>query len=381
MKKCFLVASVLVLTVGFFGHAQAQNEKSAVDELMTAIDVADLINRGSRDTDIAESLSSQRGFDRASARNKGKTDEQIITYLITNTSEKIIDKNKSIRHKTDGDKYYLEAQYKKAGKEYSLAIAYSKGDYTPYKLRGDTYRQYLTTEFSPLPGTSSDAGKNVYLNKTRTLLCKSIYSDYRKSIEIIDEVIRKNIADINMIKFRMEQRIPNYETNDKASPSRSRTAQDIKNMRQFNTLSQVQRVANQAKNKMEKAVSDYKLVCEKEDAAWREFIKMERENKREKKWAKYIETEEMSYFYDKSNIAKSDDNLEVWTRRENMNDEMSYDAAKVRINCGKSTSATTDFMKYNEMGDIVSEIHHDNVIMTKVFPGAMEERLLKEVCK
>jgi hypothetical protein len=365
------------------GLAQAQNEKSAVDELITAIDVADLINRGSSDADIAELLSSQRGFDRASARNKGKTDEQIITYLITNTKifENLTDKNKSIKHKTDGDKYSLEAQYKKAAKEYSLAIAYSKGDYTPHKLRGDAYRQYLTTEFSSSPGSSSDEAKNILLKKTRTLLCKSIYSDYRKSIEIIDEVIRKNIADINMIKFRMEQRIPNYETNDKASPSRSRTAQDIKNMRQFNTLSQVQRVANQAKNKMEKAVSDYKLVCEKEDAAWREFIKMERENKREKKWAKYIETEEMSYFYDKSNIAKSDDNLEVWTRRENMNDEMSYDAAKVRINCGKSTSATTDFMKYNEMGDIVSEIHNDNVIMTKVFPGAMEERLLKEVCK
>ena len=106
-------------------------------------------------------------------------------------------------------------------------IAYSKEDYTPYKLRGDTYKQYLTAEFSPLSGSSSDEAKKILLNKTRALLCKSIYSDYRKSIEIIDEVIRKNIADINMIKFRMEQRTPNYETDDKASPSRSRTAQDI----------------------------------------------------------------------------------------------------------------------------------------------------------
>ena len=85
MKKLFLVASVLGLTVGFFGLARAQNEKSPVDELMTAIDVAELINRGSGDADIAELLSSQRGFDRVAARNKGKTDEQIITYLLTNT--------------------------------------------------------------------------------------------------------------------------------------------------------------------------------------------------------------------------------------------------------------------------------------------------------
>lgn len=383
MKKLFWIVSVFVLTVGSFGLTRAQNEKPAGDEVLTAIDVADLIKRGSSDTDIAELLSSQRGFDRVSARNKGRTDEQIIAYLLTSTkeSENLFDKNKSIRHKADGDKYSVKAQYKKAAKEYSLAIMYSKEDYAPHKLRGDTYKQYLTTAFPPLPGSGSDEAKNILLNKARALLCKSIYSDYRKSIEIIHDTIQKNISDINAIKFRMEQKARNTESDSKASPSRSRTAQDIKDMRQLRVIFNLQRVASQAQIKMKKAMSDYKFVCGKEDAARREFIKNERENKREKKWVRYMETDEALHFYDKSSITKSDENLTVWTRRENMDDEMSYDAARVGINCGKGTTGIIDSLKYDELGDLVSKIHNDDVIMSKVFPGAMEERLLKEVCK
>jgi hypothetical protein len=383
MNKLFFSVPVLALAFGFFGLAQAQNEKPAVDEVLTAIDVAELISRGSSEPDIVNLLSSRQKFDAASARNKGKTDEQIIAYLIDNQdrSKKGNDRNQSIRHRTDGDKYFLEAQYKKAAKEYASAIAFSKEDYTPYKLRGDAYKKYLTAEFSQSPGTKADEAKNDLLKKTRVLLCRSIYSDYTKATEIIDEAIRKNIAEINAIKFRMEQRSPNYEAEDKASPSRSRTAQEIKDMRHYRTLTQIQGIANQAKSKMKMAVADYKLACEKEDAARREFIKTERENKREKKWARYIETEEFSYFYDKAGIARVDDNLEVWTRRENMNDEASADVSKIRINCGKSSSATLYTMKYDEMGEEVSKVQNDNLIMSKIFPGSMEERLFKEVCK
>ena len=323
MRNWFFAVAVLALTVGFSGLAQAQNEKNPDDEVLTAIDVAELINRGSGDADIAELLSSQQGFDRVAARNKGKTDEQIIAYLLTNTKnfDKVIDKSKSIKHRTEGDKYYQESQYRKAAKEYSLVITYSKEDYTPHKLRGDTYKRYLTAELSPSSGSSSDEAKKVLLDKTRALLCLSIYSDYRKSMEIIDDVILKNISDMNMIKFRMEERA----SESRASPPRIRTAQDNKDIRQLRTLSRVQREANQADIKMKMAISDYKLVCGKEDAARREFLKGERENKREKKWIKYIETEEMSHFYDKSSVAQSEENFEVWARRENMHDEMSYE--------------------------------------------------------
>jgi hypothetical protein len=108
---------------------------------------------------------------------------------------------------------------------------------------------------------------------------------------------------------------------------------------------------------------------------------MERENKREKKWVKYIETDETSHFYDKSSIAKSDGNLDVWTRLENMNDEMSYDVVKVRIDCEKSSIGAMISLNYDEMGDLVSNNHYDDVIMRRVFPSAMEEMLLKEICK
>ena len=383
MKKFIFFVSVLALAFGFSGLAQAQNEKPAVDEVLTAIDVAELISRGSSESDIVKLLSSRQKFDAVSARNKGKTDEQIIAYLVANQdrSKKGNDRNQSIRHRTDGDKYFLEAQYKKAVKEYSSAIEFSKEDYLPYKSRGDAYKKYLAAEFSPLAENKTDEAINNLLKKTRKLFCGSIYSDYTKATEIVDEAIRKNIAEINAIKFRMEQRNPNYGADDKASPSRSRTAQDIKDMRHLRTLGQTQGIANQAKNKMKMAVADYKLVCEKEDAARREFIKGERESKREKKWTRYIETEEFSYFYDKPGTARVDENLEVWTRRENMNDEASADVSRVRINCKNSAYAIMDIIKYDEMGEEVSKVHTDNIIMSKIFPGSMEERLFNEVCK
>src|SRR5512140_1198013 len=54
------------------------------DEIVTAIDVAELWNKGLGDADIASRLSTQRGFDRQAALNKGVTDEKIIDDLITN---------------------------------------------------------------------------------------------------------------------------------------------------------------------------------------------------------------------------------------------------------------------------------------------------------
>lgn len=383
MKNFFPLVSILVLAAGFLGPASAQSQNPSADEVWTAIDVAEWIFSGSSDTDIAARLSSRRGFDRTAALNKGKTDGQVIAYLINGPgkSETPADKNKSVRHKADGDRYLLEGQYKKAAKEYSSAIAYSQGDYTPHKLRGDAYKHYLKAEFSPATGGTADEGKNALLDKTRKFLCQSIYADYKIASEIVDEAIRRNIAEINAIKFRMEQRAPNYETEGQASPTRSRTAQDIKDMRHLRALSQMQGVANQAQVKMKNAVADYKLVCGKEDAARRESIRNEKEAKREKKWVKYAEAEEASFFYDRSGVVKSGGSLDVWTRRENSNDETAFHAAHVRVDCPKNVIGILESSSYDEMGELVASTRHENATMTHIFPGSWEATLFKQVCR
>jgi cytochrome c-type biogenesis protein CcmH/NrfF len=63
---------------------------SSENEILTAIDVVDLMQRGSSDADIAKLLSDQSGYDRASALKKGNTDEQIIRSLIANPAKKLL---------------------------------------------------------------------------------------------------------------------------------------------------------------------------------------------------------------------------------------------------------------------------------------------------
>jgi hypothetical protein len=383
MKKYFPFVWALFLVAGFFTPSAAQNQKPPEGEVWTAIDVAEWILSGSSEVDIAGRLSSRRGFDRAAALNKGKTDAQIIAYLIAGggTSENPADRNQGVRHKANGDRYFQEGQPKKAAQEYSLAAAYSQGDYAPYKSRGDVYRQYLVANLAPSPGGAADEAQNALLDKTRKFLCRSVYVDYKKAAEMIDETIRKNIAAINAMKFRMEQKAPNYDKESQASPTRSRTAQEIRDMRQMKTLSQTQVMANQAQIKMKNAVADYKLACGKEDAARRESLRNEREAKREKQWVKFAETGEDSFFYDRPGVVKSGRVLEVWTRRENANDETAFQAVHLRLDCPQNAVGTLESSSYDEMGELVAALRHENVTMTGLFPGSWEAMLAKEVCR
>lgn len=383
MKKFFPFALVLLLTSGFFGPASAQNQKPPEGEVWTAIDVAEWIFNGFSETDIAERLSARQGFDRAAALAKGKTDGQIIAYLANGAGKSANppDKNKAARHKADGDRFTQESQYKKAAGEYSLAMAHSQGDYAPYKARGDVYKQYLQAGFSPAPRSNADEARNALVDKIRKFLCQSIYSDYKKSVEIIDEAIHKSIADMNAIKFRMEQKAPNYETEGQASPIRSRTAQEIRDMRQMKIWSQIQVRAKQAQAKMKNAIAEYNLVCGKEDAARREAIRNEKEMKREKKWVKYAEMEENSFFYDGPGIVKSGGSLEVWTRHENSNDEAAFRAVHLRLDCPKNAIGILESSTYDEMGELIADTRHEKAVMTHIFPGSWEAMLFKEVCR
>ena len=104
-----------------------------VEDIITAIEVADMLTRGVNYSRIATLLSYQRGFDRGSALKKGETDEQITKYLITKTRNipAMAGGNESKLHEYEGDKQYREFQYGKAAKEYTLAIEYSADRYSP----------------------------------------------------------------------------------------------------------------------------------------------------------------------------------------------------------------------------------------------------------
>jgi hypothetical protein len=231
---------------------------SAEHEILTAIDVVDLMQRGSSDADIAKLFSDQ--------------------------PKKTIDDKESMQHKMEGDKYYRESQYGKAAKGYTLAIKYSDDKYEPYKLRADTYKQYLKTKLNPVSGSDADKTRQDLLDKSKRLLCNSIYADYSDAIKINDKTVSDIVLELNVLKNKMSKKIIIYEKDSKVVASRYKGSQNIHDMRRLEKLYQTYpaaRKANKAiRETIDEAMSDYKLVCEaKEDAAHQELKKIETDKK------------------------------------------------------------------------------------------------------
>jgi tetratricopeptide (TPR) repeat protein len=225
------------------------------------------MQRGSSDADIAKLLSDQRGFDRTSAIDKGNTDEQTIKYLMADTTKSIIDDNKSLQHKTEGDKYYGESLYDKAAKEYTLAIKCSDDKYEPYKLRADTYKQYLITKLDPVSGSDLDKTRQGLIDKSRALMCSAIYTDYTKAIKINDKALSNNLLELDVLKKRMTDDRTDYDTNINVAPYYYKSAQRTHDMRRLRQLNRSRGTLNSADASIKKDLSDYKLVCGKENAA------------------------------------------------------------------------------------------------------------------
>jgi hypothetical protein len=367
--------------------APSQSDKatgsSQADEISTAIDVVALIMGGSGDADIAKSLSTQRGFDRESALNKGATDEQIIRYLIIhrNPAESIIDNNKFIVRKAEGDKHHNQKQYDKAAKEYTLAAKYSPVKYEPYKLRADAYKQYLLAELSLAPESSPEKARQELIDKSRMHLCNAIYSDYAKARSLNDKALQDTLVELNVIRNRMGSPEGPYDTKLNVDPTYRKTAQYKLDMIKMRPLENQIRAYKHNDRGITEAMSDYKSICGKEDAARRQFVRTEQDSNRDKKWIKYGEKDETSLFYDKSGITTSKEYLTVPTRHEKLYDEKAYDTASVRVNCKLSTVGILDRMSYDEIGKLTSESHDKNAIDRKVTQGSVEEMLLREVCK
>jgi hypothetical protein len=234
-----------------------------VDEIMTAIDVSDLLNRGLSNAEIATLLSNEKGFDRASALKKGETDEQIIKYLITKTRNlpAVAGVKKSNQHENEGGKQYRESHYGKAAKEYTLAIEYSRENPEPYKLRADAYKRYLKTDLIAA-AKSADNAKRVRFDQSKALLCHAIQFDYTKANALNQKALAAINADTYLLSNQMNRDITNYEPDSNVTPYHIKSAQKTHDSRRLRNLYRSQRAAIQAGVNIKAAIQDYELVCQ-----------------------------------------------------------------------------------------------------------------------
>jgi hypothetical protein len=251
---------------GKVDNTAPSDSKGGTGAIETAIDAAELWNRGLSDADIAIQLSAQRGFDRQAALN---TDEKIIDDLITSegNTPTTTDTAKSVQYRTAGDKAFKESRYAQAAKEYTRAIEYSRNSYELYILRANTYKQYLATTVNPAIQNNSDKAKQAPLDKSRTLLCRALYSDCERVKQISRKKIEGIQAEINAIRGRMAADTTESDTSYAVNPYYQKSAQKTHLARQLRKLNQDLKNANQVSVNMMKALPDYKPVCEMKGAA------------------------------------------------------------------------------------------------------------------
>ena len=249
---------------GKVDNTDPADSNRGTDEIETAIDAAELWNKGLSDADIATRLSAQRGYDRQTALKKGVSDEKIIEDLITSEGRTptMTDAGKSAQYRTAGDKAYREVRYAQAAKEYTRAMKYSGKSYELYLSRANTYRQYLTTTLNPAVRSNSDEAKRVPLAKSRTLLCRALYSDSETAKRISRQKVDDIQAEINVTRGKMAAEVSDYETSYDVNPYYKKSAQKTHNFLHLRRLNQALKAANQENANMVKALPDYKSVCD-----------------------------------------------------------------------------------------------------------------------
>ena len=380
MTKLFHILVVLAFVSGLPQTVRAENDIPKNEKILTAIDVTALMEKGASSAEIAEALAKQWGMNRTAAPLKGKSDEQVISYLLTNPkfSTKVVDKGKSITYKAEGETYLKGRLYDKAAQKFSLAMIYSDPNHDLFKLRGDSYTMYLTKNFSPTSSITQDRAQQVMVDKKRKLLCNSIHSDYLTASDLVGKSIQDGVSEMNRLQDRMielkEGKEPNVQYKKK-------NAENIIGMRLMQRTQYKYNSAKHADITIRKALANYKVICGKEDRERRDLIKLERDKTRDKKWVKYGEKDETVYFYDKSNLLNSKGSIVAWLRIENTDDAASYDLIKAKLDCTKRTIGTLEFSRFDETGKRSTKKQPEKTLAEKVKLGSSEELLLGKICK
>jgi hypothetical protein len=269
MKRLFPFIVVLLLAASFPGLARAENVKLPAGEILTAIDVATLVKNGSSTADIAKTVSEQRGFDRGSALKAGKTDLQIVNYLISGTvyAKDVSDKNVAIRGKFDGDKLFKESRFDKAAAHYTLAIRNVRDKYDLYKARGDSYKQYLKTKAAVSTKKGATGAAQSADDTAMKLVCSAANSDYRNSLRLNGELIQKIDTNIKVLNGKMGSKNLAKPQDTKVAPYHNRAAGNIQDMREMRVLYNSRTTARQTDIDLKKSLADIKGICGEEDPA------------------------------------------------------------------------------------------------------------------
>jgi len=380
MKKLIPILLVLAFVAGLPQTARSENQTPKKVEILTAFDVAALMDKGSSAAEIVKLLCEQRGVDRESAPIKGKSDQQAIYYLLTYAKPKgrVPDLGKTVIHKAQGDTALKGGQFEKAATEYSLAINYSSNDFEPYKTRADSYLQYLATKPATSPVAGQEENKPASSKNERSLLCNSIYNDYYFARVLNNIQVQACISQMDRLREKMQ------ELRDKNDPSvtyKRKSYENILNMRLLQQIYYRQREHHLAEVNISKAQTEYNTLCADEEAVRKNLIRLERDKTRDGKWVKFGENADETYFYDKSNLVKSKGNVTVWFLKENTYDEKSHQLSKLTLDCKKKTFATTEFSGYDGDGKQVMKKTYKNSNSKGAAPGTAEAQLLGAICK
>ena len=233
--------------------APVQKESGVTGKIVTAIDAAEAIFNGSSDAALAALLSERREGERGLSPPQGSADKADI--------QSGIDEDEAIRRIIEGNQYSQEARYGQAAREYTLAMQFSPKNYAPYKLRADSYLQYLLVK-SQDRLKNMDAAQQKLFDRTRTLLCKAINADYAQALALNDAIRKSNSAYLLSKKTRLGEKDQESEPTSYYEKGKGTTDKLV-----MRRIYQTQRKAIQTDGELKKSLANCRTICEmKEDA-------------------------------------------------------------------------------------------------------------------
>lgn len=259
------VAFVVLLYAGrFFPSADAAQGAAGPGEMLTAIDAAILISSGVSDPEIVQALSRRPGSERVGALRKGSRDEEIVGTLVKNQKSPaaVTDANRVVMHKNAGDRYFREARFDIAAKEYSLAIEAGGGDYLVYEGRANSYVNHMKARLIPRLGIYSGNRRAELVAKSKAILCSAASSDYLEARKLNEKAVADIAADIYLLQYNMKTYMDTRVSPD-VKPYYAKSAQKSVDMRNLRQLYQSQKTANQDMQKIKTELSECRTICEK----------------------------------------------------------------------------------------------------------------------
>lgn len=247
------IIAVLVCAVLPYQTAGAADDAPASGEMLTAIDAATMTSRGVSDAEIVRALS---------RRPRTGNGEEMISYLVANQKSPaaVIDARRATAHKNAADRYFREASFAIAAKEYALAIEAGGTDYLLYEGRANSYASHLKTELLPRQGVYSGARSAAQLDRSKAILCDAAASDYQEARRLNDKAMADIAGDIYLLQYNMKTFMDSRVSPD-VKPYYGKSAQKSVDMLKLRQLSQAQKIAYQDARKIKLEQAELASIC------------------------------------------------------------------------------------------------------------------------